>query len=82
MSFFEAASSESLTQQKNEKQTLEGLSRTEKILKLEHYKLKRKNVENHLHLAVALGQEHRLGRWWRMKGVKNQLKVISLGPSK
>ncbi|KAJ3065076.1 pre-rRNA processing protein [Podochytrium sp. JEL0797] len=34
---------------------------------------------NVLYLAVATGQEHRLGRWWRMKEAKNQLKVITLG---
>ncbi|KAJ3404722.1 hypothetical protein CcCBS67573_g03720 [Chytriomyces confervae] len=32
-----------------------------------------------LYLAVATGQEHRLGRWWRCKEAKNQLKVITLG---
>jgi ribosomal RNA-processing protein 9 len=29
-------------------------------------------------LAAAIGQEHRLGRWWRMKEVKNGLCVIDL----
>ncbi|KAI8619927.1 WD40-repeat-containing domain protein [Chytriomyces sp. MP71] len=32
-----------------------------------------------LYLAVATGQEHRLGRWWRCKDARNQLKVITLG---
>ncbi|ELU06307.1 hypothetical protein CAPTEDRAFT_122475, partial [Capitella teleta] len=30
------------------------------------------------YLAAAIGQEHRLGRWWRMKQVKNGLSLITL----
>ncbi|KNC96468.1 uncharacterized protein SPPG_08059 [Spizellomyces punctatus DAOM BR117] len=33
-----------------------------------------------LYLAVGLGQEHRLGRWWRDKRAKNSVKIISLAP--
>ena len=29
-------------------------------------------------LIACLGQEHRLGRWWRIKEAKNQLMYISL----
>ncbi|KAJ3089815.1 pre-rRNA processing protein [Quaeritorhiza haematococci] len=32
-----------------------------------------------LYLAVGLGQEHRLGRWWRMKKAKNEVNVVTLG---
>ena len=31
-----------------------------------------------LFLAAAIGQEHRLGRWWRLKAAKNALCLISL----
>jgi hypothetical protein len=34
-----------------------------------------------LHLVAAIGQEHRLGRWWKVKGVKNEIKVIDLATS-
>lgn len=38
--------------------------------------------EETLHLAAAVGQEHRLGRWWRLDkksdNVQNQVKVIQL----
>jgi hypothetical protein len=37
-----------------------------------------KNVDS-LYLGVGIGQEHRLGRWWRLKGVKNQIMIINLG---
>ncbi len=30
------------------------------------------------HLVAGLGQEHRLGRWWRTKEAKNGLAVITL----
>ncbi|KAJ3104650.1 pre-rRNA processing protein [Physocladia obscura] len=33
---------------------------------------------NVLYLALATGQEHRLGRWWKVKEAKNQLHVITL----
>ncbi|KAI8815812.1 WD40-repeat-containing domain protein [Fimicolochytrium jonesii] len=32
-----------------------------------------------LYLVVGVGQEHRLGRWWRYKGVRNAVKVVTLG---
>ncbi|KAJ3145885.1 pre-rRNA processing protein [Geranomyces michiganensis] len=32
-----------------------------------------------LHLAIAIGQEHRLGRWWRIKDVRNEVRVLDLG---
>ena len=31
-----------------------------------------------LFLAAAVGQEHRLGRWWRIKAAKNALCLVSL----
>jgi ribosomal RNA-processing protein 9 len=30
------------------------------------------------YLVVAIGQEHRLGRWWKLKEVKNQVIIIPL----
>lgn len=30
------------------------------------------------HLIAAVGQEHRLGRWWRLKDAKNSIVVIEL----
>jgi ribosomal RNA-processing protein 9 len=30
------------------------------------------------HLVAAVGQEHRLGRWWRIKEAKNSIVVIPL----
>lgn len=29
-------------------------------------------------LFVATGQEHRLGRWWRLKEAKNQVVVLDV----
>jgi ribosomal RNA-processing protein 9 len=34
---------------------------------------------NELYIAAAIGPEHRLGRWWKMKGIKNSILVSSLG---
>ncbi|KAI8998193.1 WD40-repeat-containing domain protein [Gaertneriomyces semiglobifer] len=39
-------------------------------------KASRKDV---LHLAVGVGQEHRLGRWWRDKTAKNGVAIVTLG---
>ncbi|KAJ3186956.1 pre-rRNA processing protein [Gaertneriomyces sp. JEL0708] len=39
-------------------------------------KAPRKDV---LHLAVGVGQEHRLGRWWRDKTAKNGVAIVTLG---
>ena len=36
-------------------------------------------ISNILYLAIGIGQEHRLGRWWRYKNAKNHVKVIRLG---
>lgn len=30
------------------------------------------------HLIAAVSQEHRLGRWWRMKEAKNVVHIIPL----
>ncbi len=38
------------------------------------------SVPQELYLGVAIGQEHRMGRWWRKKQVKNQVIVCALGP--
>lgn len=35
--------------------------------------------EEEVVLGAAVGQEHRLGRWWRRKDVRNHLFVLSLG---
>ena len=32
-------------------------------------------------LIVGLGQEHRLGRWWRHKSAKNGIAIVSLTPT-
>ncbi|KAJ3045517.1 pre-rRNA processing protein [Rhizophlyctis rosea] len=32
-----------------------------------------------LYLAVGVGQEHRLGRWWRDKSAKNGVRVVRFG---
>ena len=32
-------------------------------------------------IVAGLGQEHRLGRWWRDKGAKNKLAVIRVPSS-
>ncbi len=37
-----------------------------------------KNLKS-LYLAVAVGQEHRLGRWFKVNEAKNVMKVITLG---
>lgn len=31
-----------------------------------------------LHLVAAVGQEHRFGRWWRIKQAKNSVVIIPL----
>ncbi|KAH6570267.1 hypothetical protein BASA60_007871 [Batrachochytrium salamandrivorans] len=36
------------------------------------------SLKKTLHIAVGTGQEHRLGRWWRVKEAKNQVVVIGL----
>ncbi|KAJ3373949.1 pre-rRNA processing protein [Kappamyces sp. JEL0680] len=38
------------------------------------------SIPQELYLGAAVGQEHRLGRWWRKKDVKNHVTVVSLGP--
>jgi len=30
------------------------------------------------YLIAAIGQEHRLGRWWRMKNAKNSICIIPI----
>ena len=34
------------------------------------------------HIVAAVGQEHRLGRWWRMKEARNSIAIIPLNPRK
>ncbi len=34
------------------------------------------------HIVAAVGQEHRLGRWWRLKEARNSILVIPLNPQK
>ena len=31
-----------------------------------------------LRLVAGVGQEHRLGRWWRMKEAKNHVAIVKL----
>jgi ribosomal RNA-processing protein 9 len=31
-----------------------------------------------VHMVVGVGQEHKYGRWWNLKGIKNRVCVISL----
>jgi ribosomal RNA-processing protein 9 len=38
-----------------------------------------KDDKMHLCLGIAVGQEHRLGRWWRIKDSKNEARVYQLG---
>jgi len=33
-------------------------------------------------LVAAVGQEHRLGRWWRNKEARNSIQIVSLPFSK
>ncbi|KAJ3141048.1 pre-rRNA processing protein [Geranomyces variabilis] len=42
-------------------------------------KTSRVTEKDSLHLAIAIGQEHRLGRWWRIKDVRNEVRVLDLG---
>ncbi|KAJ3222352.1 pre-rRNA processing protein [Clydaea vesicula] len=44
----------------------------EKVNKEENFEL------NCLYLAIGVGQEHRLGRWWSCKEAKNCVKVVTL----
>ena len=34
------------------------------------------------HIIAAVGQEHRLGRWWRIKEARNSIVVIPLNHKK
>jgi len=34
------------------------------------------------HIVAAVGQEHRLGRWWRIKEARNSIVIIPLNPRK
>ncbi|KAL2913556.1 pre-rRNA processing protein [Polyrhizophydium stewartii] len=47
----------------------------------ERAKLEADAVRKTLHLAIGTGQEHRLGRWWRVKDARNQIVVVGLAPS-
>lgn len=40
-----------------------------------------KSVDDKMHLClgIAVGQEHRLGRWWRIKDSNNEARVYELG---
>jgi len=31
-----------------------------------------------VHMVVGVGQEHKYGRWWNLKGIKNKVCIISL----
>ncbi|KAJ3258497.1 pre-rRNA processing protein [Boothiomyces macroporosus] len=37
-----------------------------------------KSAQKKLYLGVAVGQEHKFGRWWRIKEAKNQCHIITL----
>jgi ribosomal RNA-processing protein 9 len=41
-------------------------------------KRNRLSAKKQVCLAAAVGQEHRLGRWYRVKEAKNQVTVIQL----
>ena len=56
----------------------EKLSRAELIMKTDKHRESEKSKAKVLYLAVGLGQEHRLGRWWKVKGAKNQVRIIKL----
>jgi ribosomal RNA-processing protein 9 len=34
------------------------------------------------HIVAAVGQEHRLGRWWRNAEARNSIVVVELHPRK
>lgn len=36
------------------------------------------NAKKCVNLALAIGQEHRLGRWWCIKGLKSHIRVYQL----
>lgn len=63
----------------NESSLLEGRTAIAKRI-IEKGKNSISKKAKELYIAAALGQEHRLGRWWRMKSAKNQVMVLSLGP--
>lgn len=42
-------------------------------------KARQAKMKPEVYVAAAVGREHRLGRWWRLKSVKNSVHVLSLG---
>ncbi|KAI9333691.1 WD40-repeat-containing domain protein [Obelidium mucronatum] len=72
----EAATLENVEEKKSEEKVLFGAAAKREAARKKAALVKPDNI---LYLAVGTGQEHRLGRWWRVKDAKNQLKVITLG---
>ncbi|KAJ3030528.1 pre-rRNA processing protein [Rhizophlyctis rosea] len=81
LQFFEASplpeSSPSADSSSEEVAEEEGLTeRAKQILKRAGKETK---GDTELFLAGGVGQEHRLGRWWRCKGVRNGVRVVRFG---
>ncbi|KAJ3271966.1 hypothetical protein HDV01_006100, partial [Terramyces sp. JEL0728] len=72
MAFFEAP--ESIQAEVQNKAT----SRAEEIKNKARLSGIIKSAQKKVCLAVAVGQEHKFGRWWRIKEAKNQCHIITL----
>lgn len=80
MKFFEApdVSVSSVPTAADKAENKEDLSRSQKIMLAEKERQRRKSTKKVLYLAAGVGQEHRLGRWWRVKEARNAVKIIKL----
>ncbi|KAJ3299255.1 pre-rRNA processing protein [Borealophlyctis nickersoniae] len=59
--------------------TIEGSTRVQQIRAKAKALAAAQTVPSVLYLAMGLGQEHKLGRWWRLKKARNQVQVVTLG---
>ncbi|KAI8894105.1 WD40-repeat-containing domain protein [Globomyces pollinis-pini] len=75
MSFFEAPS---LDFQPPQMQKVEGSEIAVKIKTNAEIQRLIKSAPKQWYLVCVTGQEHRLGRWWKLKSSKNQVAVVSL----
>lgn len=62
-------------------QKIEGSAVVKRIVESSTEERRIKTIPVELYLAAAVGQEYRLGRWWRRKDVKNRIIVLGLSKS-
>jgi ribosomal RNA-processing protein 9 len=62
-------------------QKVGGSAVVKKIVDSSNEERRIKNIPLELYMAAAIGQEYRLGRWWRRKDVKNRIMILPLPKS-